>query len=120
MDIVPITLWREARSEGQDGMTAVLHVILNRSADKRWSSDPEKVCLQGYQFSCWNSNDPQRNKYPASADPLYLLAQALVKQPGPDVTRGATAYYDISISAPSWATLGNYKCTVGRLKFHAL
>ena len=121
MDIVPITVWREARSEGEEGMCGVYRVIQNRAAASPrsgWPPDPEKVCLQSFQFSCWNDRDPQRNLYPVSNDPQYALAVAISLQPGLDPTGGATAYYDDSIPTPSWATFDRFTVQIGRLRFY--
>lgn len=41
-------------------MYAVACVISQRSKNRGISA--EKVCLQKWQFSCWNANDPQRGK----------------------------------------------------------
>ena len=119
MDIVPLTIWREARGEGEPGMAAVYHVIANRAAAGRsWPVYPERVCLQAYQFSCWNSSDPQRDLYPKMGDNAYALAAAICLQPGTDPTGGATAYYDTSIPAPSWATPENFTVQIGKVRFH--
>jgi spore germination cell wall hydrolase CwlJ-like protein len=120
MDILGITLWREARGEGLPGLKAVYHVINNRALDPRtiWPDNRERVCMQAYQFSCWNTSDPQRNKYPPFGDDAYAKVTAVVLQPGDDPTGGATAYYDISIPPPSWATDANFTCQIGKLRFH--
>jgi spore germination cell wall hydrolase CwlJ-like protein len=121
MDILPITIWREARSEGADGMRGVYWAIANRASAKRWwPSDPEQVCLQSMQFSCWNNHDPQRNLYPKSDDPQYAIATAICSQPGNDPTNGATSYYDSSIPAPAWATPQTFTVQIGKLRFHAV
>lgn len=59
-EIVAITVLAEARGEGEIGMSAVACVILQRSLDGGVS--PDAVCLKKKQFSCWNSDDPQRKK----------------------------------------------------------
>jgi N-acetylmuramoyl-L-alanine amidase len=126
MQVIPITIWREARGEGQAGMAAVLHVILNRAVPNPatpWPADPEKVCLQDFQFSCWNNRDPQRNLYPAPNDPQYAIAESLALSAArglDDPTNGATAYYDESITAPSWATPERFTVQIGRLRFYRL
>ena len=49
------TMYAEAASQGTDGMAAVAHVILNRTADKRFPNTPGKVSKQDKQFSAWNA-----------------------------------------------------------------
>lgn len=121
MDILGITIWREARSEGTAGMAAVYNVILNRAKTGRlWPTDPEKVCLQPYQFSCWNTVDHQRQKYPAFDDLQYKQIQLMIAGLCPDPTGGATAYFDNSIAVPSWAQPSSLKCQIGNLKFYKI
>lgn len=59
-EIFARTLFGEARGEGMEGQSAVGEVILNRLADDRWPSTLAGVCLQPWQFSCWNDKDPNR------------------------------------------------------------
>ena len=58
--IVAITILAEARGEGKAGMYAVACVIAQRSLDRKIT--PAEVCLQKWQFSCWNPKDSQRGK----------------------------------------------------------
>ena len=119
MDIVELTIWREARGEGEPGMHAVYHVISNRAAAGRsWPAYPERVCLQAYQFSCWNSSDPQRDLYPKVGDNAYALAVAICQQPGVDPTGGSTAYFSEGIVPPSWADPAKFTVQIGKLRFH--
>jgi spore germination cell wall hydrolase CwlJ-like protein len=66
--IAALTIWAEARSEGETGMAAVAWVILHRAANPRWwgRNGVADVCLfrKGAwgQFSCWNPDDPQRRR----------------------------------------------------------
>lgn len=57
-EIVAITILAEARGEGKSGMYAVACVMSQRMKERKKTS--AQVCLQPYQFSCWNKNDPQR------------------------------------------------------------
>ena len=56
------TMWGEARGEGRTGMGFVGHVIMNRAAADFRGSNPTEVALYHKQFSCWNQNDPNREK----------------------------------------------------------
>lgn len=72
LDIMALTVWAEARGEGPDGIAAVAWVIRNRFENPGWWSRQRgdgipddtiaAVCLDAYQFSCWNSSDPQRSR----------------------------------------------------------
>lgn len=54
------TLYGEARGEPTEGVAAVAQVILNRVKSPRYPNTVAKVCLQRWQFSCWNERDPNR------------------------------------------------------------
>ena len=57
------TVYGEARGESYDGQSAVANVIVNRYKNPgRWGHSLRSVCLKPYQFSCWNSNDPNARK----------------------------------------------------------
>ena len=57
------TIWGEARGEDEQGKIAVGHVIKNRRDKQTWMGKTIKdVCLKKWQFSCWNENDPNREK----------------------------------------------------------
>lgn len=100
-------------------MTAIYHVIRNRTLASRngWPKDMEQVCLQPWQFSCWNATDPQRSLYPSPTDPSYELTLPIISTLSEDPTGGATAYFDISITPPSWATPARFTVQIGRLRF---
>lgn len=121
-DILAITIWREARGAGTAAMAAVYHVIANRATDKqrRWPQDMDKVCLQAYQFSCWNTNDPQRNLYPTPVDPQFQQIQQIIAGDPPDPTGGANFYYDTSIAPPNWAEQQTPTLVLGNLRFYKL
>jgi hypothetical protein len=113
--ICAVCVWREARNGGLDGMTLVAHAILNRATDKRWPNSIADVCLQKFQFSCFNPNDPQVTKYPderswrdgeqAIDDALAARADGL-----PDPIDGANHYMTETLyesdKRPSWANFG--------------
>lgn len=94
MDIVPQTIWKEGRGEGHDGMVAIAFAIHNRTLDKQWSTDAEKVCLQRLQFSCWNDTDVNRDLWPSDTDPQYKDAETIwgTLDDLADPTEGATFY----------------------------
>jgi spore germination cell wall hydrolase CwlJ-like protein len=119
LNVLAVTVWREARSLGEAGICAVYHVIYNRANDprKRWPQDLEMCCLEAYQFSCWNSSDPQRNLYPKAGDQQYAKVCAVNSLPASDPTYGANMYYDNSIPPPSWATPDKFTVQIGNLRF---
>ena len=110
-DVLARTLWGEARGEGMDGMVATGWTIRNRVNDGKvrswWGEGYAGVCQKPYQFSCWNSNDPN---YPylsgakqipvAEFAKCQLAAQQVIEGAKPDPTGGATHYYSTSMPKP--------------------
>ena len=118
------TAWGEARGLGRTGMQGVINVVQNRVAMQDWMGKTLlEVCLKPYQFSCWNSNDPNRAKILAvtSADPDFAVALGLADRAIagtlPDLTYGADNYYDTSIGAPKWVVGARFKALIGDMLF---
>lgn len=114
--ILARTIWGEARSEGNVGMTAVACVIMNRAKKPAWwGVGARSVCLKPYQFSCWNKNDPNRIKMLAIDENslIYLqaknLAEKVLSGTLKDIVYGATYYYAKFIPTPHWA-IGKKPC----------
>lgn len=117
-DVIAMTLWGEARGEGEQGMRAVACVIGNRT-ERKWQHKIgyAAVCQARWQFSCWNENDPNRVRLEAvrrNPDASYRLAAViagqLVRNELPDFTVGATHYYAASMpTRPKWA-IGKQPC----------
>lgn len=119
ISILARTLWGEARGEGPQGMEAVAQVVFNRiRANSWWGRDVVSVCRKPWQFSCWNSNDPNARRLLALtlADGDFRLAvnaarrvatveaNGLRRLPDGDPTQGATHYYaPASVATPRWA-----------------
>ena len=55
-----LTMWGEARGQGEEGMRAVGHVIRNRWMAKRHGAHVTDTVSAAWQFSCWNEGDPNR------------------------------------------------------------
>lgn len=108
-EILARTIWGEARSTGKAGMQHVASVILNRANNPRWwGDDVISVCQKPRQFSCWNEQDPNREKLLAvtEADPEFRTAMFIALQAHqlPDLTGGADSYYALSMATPpTWA-----------------
>lgn len=106
--IVAATLWGEARGEGQQGMQAVLNVIMNRAkGDFKKARD---VVLATKQFSMWNNvSDPEASalNLARNSDDQWLVAVRLVDKAAqgklPDITHGALFYFNPKKANPSWA-----------------
>lgn len=108
LDILAWTMLGEAGGQGQQGMSDVAHVVLNRLNTGKYGGSIQDVALAPKQFSTWNSgsggNDP-KGKYPkSSAD--FQRARQIAEQviagqiPGPP---GRPLDYNAKSVSPYWA-----------------
>ncbi|MGH0002624.1 cell wall hydrolase [Pseudovibrio ascidiaceicola] len=103
------TLYGEARGESWQGKQAVANVVMNRVKSRRFPNTIERVCLQPWQFSCWNENDPNSkviaNLQPghnSRFDQCIEIARSAEQGLLTDVTGGAEHYYASYIQQPYW------------------
>jgi len=109
-----LTIWGEARHEGETGMRAVGHVIDNRRRSGRHGGYATDTVSEAYQFSCWHANDPNRWKLdnihrlrPGSVDhraweDARRVAAEILEGRSQDPTGGALFYHTIAV-APAWS-----------------
>ena len=113
IDTLTRTLFGEARGEPDDGKAAVGWVARNRATwvpSAWWGNTIKGVCLKGWQFSCWNINDPNRAKMLALAtdDPLYSefrrIAEGVIAGTILDPTAeiGGATQYKVASTKASW------------------
>lgn len=127
--LLAATVWGEARSEGETGMRAVAHVMVNRIGP-RFGEDLSTVILSPKQFSVWNRNDPNRRtvmnlaRDPSSVatDPEWLVADQIAREVlggrSVDPTGGALFYHTRAVR-PRWARAGQGRQTIGQHIFYA-
>ena len=132
-DVLARTIWGEARGEGRSGQVAVGWAIRNRVEmdlhnDGRpdwWGEGYSGVCRAKWQFSCWNSNDPNfpylANQKLIPAGQYMLARECAVSVIGgtqADPTGGATHYYATTMAKPpAWAAKAKQTCKIGRHLF---
>lgn len=92
-----LCLWREARGQGQAGMTAVACVLRNRVHKDNSTYFAEVT--KAWQFSSITAKgDPQLGLYPLVADPNWITAQLVagnvIDGDVQDITNGATLYWN--------------------------
>lgn len=127
--LLAATAWGEARSEGEDGMRAVAHVMVNRVGD-RFGEDLETVILSPRQFSVWNRGDPNRplvqnpERYATGGENLetWEIAQTVAREvlsgQSVDPTEGALFYHTRAIR-PWWSRYGQGRREIGAHVFYA-
>jgi hypothetical protein len=118
--VVALTILAEARGEGRDGMAAVACVIAQRAENR--SITPEQVCLQRWQFSCWNGKSEQDldhlYKSPMAEWALYL--EENIHSMNRAKVGFADHYYADWIKAPYWAKGQKPVAVIGKHKFYRL
>lgn len=129
-DTLARTIWGEARGEHFTGQRAVAHVIMNRASDpqKRWPRTWRQVCRQPWQFSCWNSADPNRLKLAnldftdrsfVTAYNAALNAVDAERAGDYDPTKGANHYHTKAVQ-PYWSKGQTPVATIGAHLFFKL
>ena len=110
-----LTMWGEARGDGEAGMRAVGHVIDNR---RRSGRNPTTYVTdtvsEAWQFSCWNPGDPNLaamlnvEALPANSHERLMwqaarrLAEEILSGRSEDPTGGALFYHSVDV-APRWS-----------------
>jgi spore germination cell wall hydrolase CwlJ-like protein len=127
--LLAATVWGEARSEGEEGMRAVAHVMMNRIGS-RFGENLETVIMTPYQFSVWNRGDPNRrlvsnpDRYATGGTALATWEQAqqiareVLSGQSIDPTGGALFYHTRAVR-PSWASHGVGRQVIGAHIFYA-
>lgn len=119
-EVVACTLWGEARNQGLEGMRAVASVIENRrKSGYRKKHTAAEVCLDPWQFSCWNQDDvnlARMRAVAAAPDSRFRdalgIADEVLNRTLADSVRQARHYYAVSLrKPPSWAR-GKTPCIV--------
>lgn len=121
--LLAATAWAEARSEGELGMRAVAHVMVNRIG-ARFGEDLQTVILAPKQFSAWNLGDPNR---PLAQHPeryatggldkvTWVAAQEIAREvlsgQSIDPTGGALFYHTRAVH-PAWDRFGKGRLIIG-------
>lgn len=129
-ELLALCIWREARGEDQTTRLGVGCSIRNRVLRPSWwGSDYASVILKPWQYSSFNSNDPNCKKYPRPQDATewqawqecLRVAQQVIDECD-DCTHGADSYFDQSLdnNPPIWvrSPRAQRTCQIGRLYFY--
>jgi N-acetylmuramoyl-L-alanine amidase len=129
VNLLALCIWREARGEVNDAQLGVGCSIRNRVNNPSWYNHHQgsyrATILMPWQYSSFNTNDPNSTKYPDPNDAVWLQclenASLIINGNCDDNTSGAISYYDKSLDSnpPKWATDGEMIKTVdlGRIHF---
>ncbi len=129
--LLAATAFGEARSEGEAGMRAVAHVMVNR-VGQRFGENLATVILSPKQFSVWNRGDPNRRlvqnlvrdpvRYNGGAVAEWEVAQRVAREvlagQSVDPTGGALFYHTRTVR-PRWASQGQGRQVIGAHIFYA-
>lgn len=110
-DLAIRTMLGEASGQGDDGLAAVAHVIMNRVKGGVGGSTPSDVVLAHGQFEPWSTRagelaniDPKSRAYQHAGQIFDAVSSGVV----PDFTNGATHFYSPAAQAkfgrnpPNW------------------
>lgn len=134
-EVLALTIYGEARGESIEGQIAVANVVMNRWRGNLGKYKTVKeVCLEPYQFSCWNKNDPNHDKLlalakemefdkptnPALKQCLYI-ARGVMGYNFLDNTKGAKNYMTTELlnseGSPKWAEVRKNEKVIGNHTF---
>ncbi len=116
-DIIVATIIMEAGGEYHVGaLEGVYEVIMNRA--KKRNKTPAQVCLQKWQFSCWNGKADGMKALEdtiaqAKKHPRWAVAQKILGT-NTNYTKGADHYYADYIAAPYWAASMTQTVKIGK------
>lgn len=112
LSILARTLYGEAEANDRDDAEAIACVIMNRVKMKNWPNTVAGVCLQPWQFSCWNPGDKGRGRMEKASGPWWRTCQQIAEKaiagelsehPCAFGNLRATHYYAEYIKPPKWA-----------------
>ena len=128
--ILARAIWGEARGTSEEARIAIAWSIKNRLGKRKSWDTYHNIILQPSQYSAFWETFPEDNNLKALRDPLgttdnindykkwrktYEIAGDVISQNIPDLTKGATHYYDDSIKAPFCAN--DFKIKIENLNF---
>lgn len=127
--MMALMAYREARSEPDEGVIAVLYTVKERVHNEaKWEgSDYVGVITAKWQYSSiTDPNDPQQATFPKEGDATFMrfldLAEAVVMGTVANPAPGADSYYASFMDAkgltPKWATGDKFIKQIGGHKFY--
>ena len=121
-----LAIYREARNQTERCMLGVACSVRDRvNNPKWWGNSYLSVLFKKWQYSSLTAvGDSQLLIWPKDDDAIYLkclsIAEQVVDNKVDSPFPGADSYYDISITAPNWATDNKFVGQDGKIKFYNL
>jgi N-acetylmuramoyl-L-alanine amidase len=122
--IAAATADMEASNQGPTGIRSVMHTFFNRlQFAPKYGSTIADVCLRPWQYSCWNTADPNRHRLAIANDSDPILTDCLaaydeVAAGSADPTLGATHYIADGIAPPLWVSEATQTVKIGAHTFY--
>ena len=116
--------WREARSEPDQGIIAVMWTVRDRVEHPKWWGDTYSAAMgKKWQYSAMAApGDSQLIKWPVYPDAQFTkcltFADAVINGTMPNPFPGADSYYATSIPRPLWATDEMFVGAIGGHRFY--
>ncbi len=126
VELIARTVFGEARGETHQGKVAVAWVIKNRVDNPSWwGTTVQEVCLNPFQFSCWNRRDPNHDTTLATPLDDERLAEIVQLCDGvsagriKDPTNGADSYCETPLRHQlAWAKHRSPTAVIGHHTFY--
>lgn len=107
LDIMARTLFGESAPGDIEDATLIASVIFTRIIKRQWPDTASAVCLQPWQFSCWNPGDPNRERIQRASgtwfDTCHKIAKESLEGLSPYKGLQLTHYYATYVKRPKWA-----------------
>lgn len=118
-----LVIWREARGESDECITAVAFSILNRVDNPAWwGKDLLEVLFKKWQYSSMtNPKDKQLTTWPRKYEPSWVrcldIACKVIDHDVKNTVNGADSYHDTSVK-PKWATPDKFVKQIDHILFY--
>lgn len=119
-----LSMYWEAKAEGDRGMLAVGHVVLNRMAHEAFPDTPCAVVFQGgekppCQFSWYCDGKSDQPREAGNWQRARELAAQLLTNPQRDITLGAVFFHSTAMKNP-WRIKRTKTVTIGKHVFYKI
>ena len=115
-EVVIATIILEAGGEYHVGALEGVYEVIMTRADKR-KMTPAEVCLQKWQFSCWNGMVIEDQIAKAKKHPRWKIAKNILGR-DTNYVKGADHYHADYIDKPYWAKSMKVTVKIGKHIFY--